>query len=740
MANAADIIVNLVAKTGSFTRGMDRGGKKLNKFKKSATSLSRTIAKLGGVLAGLGAGLSVAGIVRMTTEAIKLNDELGKFATRLGIATDELKLLQIAADLSGQKVSALTVGLQRMVRRINEAAIGTGEAKQAIIDLGLDAEKLAALSPDEIFRAIAERMDDVASQGQRIQLAFKLLDTEGVGLINTMALLNDEGFKAIEKSARDMNAVLSEFETSQFEAASDALTLMNLGFEGIKNTIALQLLPAVFLVRDGIVDIATEAGGADAQISAWTIKVVQTTAAVVAMFKSLLAIKRLVVAIGLRFVEFVLEPIEGAAQIFRNIRNGLATAANEAANFSARLFELFKRRPEDLEFVTVFKQVDPENTFIGAYRQGLIAAAEEQEDLLGDFKGLLGESEEYISLWGEARAAIDAAAEEIRKSREEQRKTSDELQRQLEIRRQAATAESELNARRTKLNALVQGGLSETERIAKKIILLNDELASGELIASEEERNAIIATRLRLIEDLVDAAQTEAGILSNTERAKALAGILQGAQLESEAIAEKIAIVNAAILAGEGDRNELMRVRLRLQEDLVAAQQEELEGATALTEIGIQAVRNMQSALADFFADIRGGFRNMLQAFINLLQRMVAELLARQVLLSFFRAFAKPGNFASKVIKDIEGRRHGGPLAAGQPAIVGEGGKPELFVPNVAGRIIPSGKFGGVTVTHNITVNGADPERTAEILVPLLARNRQQTLVELAALQAKGRF
>jgi hypothetical protein len=49
------------------------------------------------------------------------------------------------------------------------------------------------------------------------------------------------------------------------------------------------------------------------------------------------------------------------------------------------------------------------------------------------------------------------------------------------------------------------------------------------------------------------------------------------------------------------------------------------------------------------------------------------------------------------------GRQHGGPVEADMPYLVGERG-PELFVPRTPGAIIPSGSFGGRTVTVNQTI------------------------------------
>jgi phage-related minor tail protein len=57
----------------------------------------------------------------------------------------------------------------------------------------------------------------------------------------------------------------------------------------------------------------------------------------------------------------------------------------------------------------------------------------------------------------------------------------------------------------------------------------------------------------------------------------------------------------------------------------------------------------------------------------------------------------------------LVGREHGGPVAAGQPVIVGER-RPELFVPHTSGTILPritgASGGGGVGITVNLVING----------------------------------
>jgi TP901 family phage tail tape measure protein len=68
----------------------------------------------------------------------------------------------------------------------------------------------------------------------------------------------------------------------------------------------------------------------------------------------------------------------------------------------------------------------------------------------------------------------------------------------------------------------------------------------------------------------------------------------------------------------------------------------------------------------------------------------------------------------------FQGRLHGGPVSAGQAVLVGEK-RPEIFVPDRAGTILPDARMGGGGLTVNINGVFAGDERTAMELANLIA-------------------
>ena len=155
---------------------------------KTKTGLNSVRRSLGGLRGAFAAVTAVSGavFVAFTKSAFTAADELNKLNTQLGFSTEALSQYKFVAQQTGVEFNALTTGLQRMVRRVGEAAQGTGEAKNALFELGVDAQKLARLRPEEQFEVLADAFADVTNQGDKVRLAFKLFDTEGVRLLRTM--------------------------------------------------------------------------------------------------------------------------------------------------------------------------------------------------------------------------------------------------------------------------------------------------------------------------------------------------------------------------------------------------------------------------------------------------------------------------------------------------------------------------------------------------------------------------
>lgn len=240
------VSVDLILKSASFKREMSKVAKKVRRFNRSADLMKK-------VLAGIGIGLAARAFVRFARAQAQAVDSMAKFADQIGITTENLAGLRHAAELTGVGARTLDMGLQRMTRRIAEAAQGTGEAREAIKELGLDAKALAAAGPGVAFSRIAEAMKGVQTQSDKVRLAFKLFDSEGVALVNTLNL-GSKGLAKMQRSAEELGLAISRTDAAEIEKMNDAMTELNAAWEGFARTTLVVIAPAMKSILETIRD------------------------------------------------------------------------------------------------------------------------------------------------------------------------------------------------------------------------------------------------------------------------------------------------------------------------------------------------------------------------------------------------------------------------------------------------------------------------------------------------------
>ncbi len=219
-----------------------------DKTKKAFMSIRKSFGGMNKDMLGLKSTiLSVAGaggLGYMIKGAIDAGDRIDKLSTRLGASTEALSQYQHVAELSGVSFDNLTMGWQRMTRRVAEAANGSGEAKNALQELGLSAQTLKRLAPEQQFEALADAFSNVDSQSDKVRLSMKLFDSSGVSLLQTM----EGGSAAIQKMRREADALgktLSSEQAKKMAQTNDAFTKLQASIHGVANTIAIEAGPSL---------------------------------------------------------------------------------------------------------------------------------------------------------------------------------------------------------------------------------------------------------------------------------------------------------------------------------------------------------------------------------------------------------------------------------------------------------------------------------------------------------------
>jgi hypothetical protein len=245
MTDLAKLTVKLEAQSEKLTKELAKSNKKLDRFSKRANKnldgVAKSFKRVGIAAAAVSAGIGAFGYaVKRIAESA---DQMQKFGIKVGITTDNLSRLKHAADLSGVGFNSLLMAMQRSTRRISEAAQGTGEAVNALKELGLPATRLNDLSPDQQLLEIADAMSSVEKQSDRVRLAMKLFDSEGVSLIQML----QGGSKALEGMMRDsdrLGSTLRQVDADNFAKMNDAIERSKKAITGFAIEIAANVAPA----------------------------------------------------------------------------------------------------------------------------------------------------------------------------------------------------------------------------------------------------------------------------------------------------------------------------------------------------------------------------------------------------------------------------------------------------------------------------------------------------------------
>jgi len=216
------------------------------------------------IVAGAGIGIMAAemrlafGAARMLTNAVREQfkeiDELGKSARTLNIDTQDMIGMADAFDeMAGVDFGGLEKSLQQMTRRISEAATGSGEAKDALREIGLTADELNQQSPAESFKDIADGIAGVANTSDQARIAYDLFGREGINLLNVLRG-GSEAIEAADLRAKELGNTLSAFDVSAVEKMNDQLGDVGDVITGMVRDLAVDVAPLLTAVGESLVE------------------------------------------------------------------------------------------------------------------------------------------------------------------------------------------------------------------------------------------------------------------------------------------------------------------------------------------------------------------------------------------------------------------------------------------------------------------------------------------------------
>lgn len=232
---------------------VDRTRVGVERAKAGLEGLRKSAASLNGVLAGLGAGISVTSLAILTRQTLEFQDAIGKTAQRVGTTTEALSALQYAAGLADVDARQLQAGLQRLARTAEDAGDGMATAVEAFEKIGVDPRRFRDTA--DLFRAVVAELSKYEDGARKTAIAQELLGRSGAALI---PLINGgaEGLAQAAAEAAEFGRVVDQQTAKQAETLNDTIARVGSTFAGLRDELVSQATPALQSLADLLLTIS----------------------------------------------------------------------------------------------------------------------------------------------------------------------------------------------------------------------------------------------------------------------------------------------------------------------------------------------------------------------------------------------------------------------------------------------------------------------------------------------------
>lgn len=169
-------------------------------------------------------------------------DQVGKGATKLGIATEAYLTLSAAAKRVDVDVNDVAAAFAKMNRNIGEAVAGGKPQQEALARLGLNYRELATLKPEQAFLKISDALRNTTDPYARASIGADIFGKSAANLNEVLRMGSKEFGELHDKLARS-GKLFSAEQAEQVDRAAKAYERMGASWEVLKTKATLLAAP-----------------------------------------------------------------------------------------------------------------------------------------------------------------------------------------------------------------------------------------------------------------------------------------------------------------------------------------------------------------------------------------------------------------------------------------------------------------------------------------------------------------
>jgi phage-related protein len=241
--NVFELFAKLGLDTSEYEKGLDDSEKKGANFGKGLKTAAGVAAgAVAATTAAVGAGAKafVSGVASVAS----YGDNIDKMSQKMNMSAEAYQEWDFVMQHAGTSIDSM----QASIKTLSNAAETN---KDAFEKLGISQEQIASMSGEELFGATITALQGMEDETERTYLAGQLL---GRGATELGALLNQsaEETEAMKQQAHELGGVLDNDTVKAAAGFQDSLQNMQTSFDGMKNNMLGNFLPAFSTTMDGL--------------------------------------------------------------------------------------------------------------------------------------------------------------------------------------------------------------------------------------------------------------------------------------------------------------------------------------------------------------------------------------------------------------------------------------------------------------------------------------------------------
>lgn len=222
---------------------------------------TKAIGNIKGLIPGLGAALSAAGMIHFAEEALEAGEQMDKLSQRTGVGVEELSAFKYVLDQADIPIEAFALSMKKLSVSSVEALDKNSEQAAMFRTLGVSVQDAnGKMRPTlEIMLSLADKFSKSTDGATKTAAAVKILGKTGDELIPFLNM-GRERIVALTQEANRLGLVMSS-ETAQAAAeASDNIKMLRTGAEAMTVTFVNEAAPAIARITAAMREAKLESG------------------------------------------------------------------------------------------------------------------------------------------------------------------------------------------------------------------------------------------------------------------------------------------------------------------------------------------------------------------------------------------------------------------------------------------------------------------------------------------------